>query len=663
MRVLARPESHIRRGQTSHAWHGPLATGTLRAEMLMPSGIPSAFSLSRQFGIALCVVLVLSGSALVLQPLHETGATTSAHLSAMSALAGSATGGGTVWNPGTRGVSGGRIALGIAGTPERPIAQIPSGGGAEAAATAAVRSASWPPKPRLKDIAPILAHRNSAESAPARAQQGLGGAPALVEVRAGVHADLERIVFDWPDMVGHEVTQQGDRLVVAFDRPARIDLTGLLERLGPRVIDAWTEDGDSTTRVWMRVGRGVGFRSFSLAGDRVVIDLVDAQGPPVGAPRRPESPSDEAIGELHEQLRRRDAQIAGLLARVEQLERRGLLVESDLDMVAAGGSGGSGPPLGPSPPAPAASEEAEQHHSAKAAGAQAAPGQFEVEEKEIDRALERTLVQTGVLLLPYGKAEIEPSFSYARWKVDTPTFVNENGTVFVGEQEVRRNDFQTAQSLRFGLPFDTQLELSLPYRYVDESTVTKVGFGERREADSSGSGYGDLTVGVAKTLLRENGGWWPDVVGRVRWDTDTGKSLSGDVPTGGGFNELAGSLSVVKRQDPLAFVGGVSYETTFEKDDIQPGDALGFSVGTILAASPDTSLRLGLDQRFVNEASVSGHSIDGSDQTIGTLSIGVASILGHGVLLNGAVDIGLTDDAPDYAVRASLPVQFDLPIY
>jgi hypothetical protein len=32
-------------------------------------------------------------------------------------------------------------------------------------------------------------------------------------------------------------------------------------------------------------------------------------------------------------------------------------------------------------------------------------------------------------------------------------------------------------------------------------------------------------------------------------------------------------------------------------------------------------------------------------------------------LLNGAVDIGLTDDAPDYAVRASLPVQFDLPIY
>jgi hypothetical protein len=65
----------------------------------------------------------------------------------------------------------------------------------------------------------------------------------------------------------------------------------------------------------------------------------------------------------------------------------------------------------------------------------------------------------------------------------------------------------------------------------------------------------------------------------------------------------------------------------------------------------------------VNETRFDGRSVDGSDQTIATLSIGAASILGPGVLLNGAVDIGLTDDAPDYAVRASLPVQFDLPIY
>jgi hypothetical protein len=658
------------------------------AEIAMPSGIASTLSLSRQCGVALGVVLAIAGSTLVLRPPYDTGATISGDANATAARATRANGEPSsdvereMW---TSNWLGDQIDPGRVGTTERPAAELPPYAGTETPATTAASGKAWPPKPQFKDIALILAHTYLAKRAPSRnppratqlmgiggqrtAQepvghaQEAGGAPAVIEVRASSHEDFERIVFDWPVSVVHEVTLRGDQLIVAFDRPARIELAGLLKRVGPRVTDARTEDGASTTRVWMRVGRQVRFRSFSLAGNRVVVDVLDAQPPQAGAPRPPELHAGDAIEELREELRRRDAQIAGLLARVEQLERRGLLSEPDLDLVAAGGSGASGSAPGSSPSASASPVEPEEHQSAEPAVAQAAPGEFEVEEEEIDRALERTLVQTGVLLLPYGKAEVDPSFSYTRWERDSPTFVTEDGTVFVGEQEVRRNEFQTAQSLRLGLPFDAQLEVGVPYRYVDESTVTKVGFGERRESDGSGSGYGDITVGVAKTLLRENGGWWPDIVGRVRWDSDTGKTISGKVPTGGGFNEVAGSLSVVKRQDPLAFVGGVSYETTFENNDIKPGDELGFSIGAVLAASPATSLRLGLDQSFVNETRVNGGSIDGSDQTIGTLSIGAASILGPGVLLNGAVDIGLTDDAPDYAVRASLPVQFDLPIY
>ena len=56
-----------------------------------------------------------------------------------------------------------------------------------------------------------------------------------------------------------------------------------------------------------------------------------------------------------------------------------------------------------------------------------APGQFEVDEEAIERALERTLVQEGVLLLPLGQAEIEPSFTYTRREFDVPTVVVQNG--------------------------------------------------------------------------------------------------------------------------------------------------------------------------------------------------------------------------------------------
>jgi hypothetical protein len=117
-----------------------------------------------------------------------------------------------------------------------------------------------------------------------------------------------------------------------------------------------------------------------------------------------------------------------------------------------------------------------------------------------------------------------------------------------------------------------------------------------------------------------------------------------------------------KRQDPLVFVGRLSYETTFENDGFDPGDEFGLGLGTVLAASPDTSLRFFLHQRYVNEYEVDGESVDGSDAVMATLSLGASSILGRGVLLDVEAGVGLTDDSPDYAVTVSLPVRFDLPI-
>jgi hypothetical protein len=386
------------------------------------------------------------------------------------------------------------------------------------------------------------------------------------------------------------------------------------------------------------------------------------------------TPQGDSIEALRHELRARDSVIANLLQRVEQLERRIVLTAAQLDQAVAGAApprpgigfepeapAGGAPEPAPEPEAPSTEQVAAASEEQPAPAA--APGQFEVDPDAVDRALERTLVETGVLLLPLGQAQMEPSFSYTRDVIDTPTFVTENGTTFVGEQQVRRNEFTSGQNLRVGLPFDAQAEISVPYRYVDQSTVTKVGFGERNKSSGSGYGFGDISVGLAKTLLRENGGWWPDLVGRVRWDTDTGKSSDGDVPLGGGFNEIAGSLSAVKRQDPLAFVAGVSYERAFEHNNVRPGDELGFSVGTVLAASPETSLSLSFSQNFSNEVEVDGRGVDGSDGVDGVLSIGAASILGRGLFVNTSVDIGVTDDAPDYAIRASVPIRFNLPVY
>jgi hypothetical protein len=289
-----------------------------------------------------------------------------------------------------------------------------------------------------------------------------------------------------------------------------------------------------------------------------------------------------------------------------------------------------------------------------------APGQVEVDEEAVERALDFTLVQQGALLLPVGTAEFTPSFTYTRRTTDFPVFLGPAGNQVIAEQEVRRNEFEFAAGLLLGLPFDSQLELGLPYNLVDQSAADQVLGTEVEESSETGHGLGDFSVGLAKTVLRERN-WWPDVVLRVNWDTGTGERADNDVALDGGFQELAGSISLVKRQDPLVFVGGAFYEAAFEEDDIDPGDTLGFSIGTFLAASPNTSLRVVLNQNFIDEFKVDGESINGSDQVQSILTFGASAILGRDVLLDGAVGVGLTDDSPDYSVSISLPIRFSTP--
>ncbi|MGZ8995762.1 MAG: transporter, partial [Rhodospirillales bacterium] len=200
-----------------------------------------------------------------------------------------------------------------------------------------------------------------------------------------------------------------------------------------------------------------------------------------------------------------------------------------------------------------------------------------------------------------------------------------------------------------------QFELGVPYVYEDQSQVFP-----GREESTSASGFGDVTVGFAKELLRERG-WRPDLLARVTWGTDTGQEKD-DIILGSGFHSITASLTALKRQDPLAFFATGFYRTSFEKDDKEPGDEFGFSLGTVLAASPDTSLFFSLEQIFANEDKSGDPSFAGSDEVSSALVVGASSVLGRGVLLSVNAGIGLTDDAPDYFVRVSLPIRFNLPI-
>ena len=499
-----------------------------------------------------------------------------------------------------------------------------------------------------------------------------------VAIRHGRHPTFERFVFDWPEAVDFTVERLNGETVIRFARPARFMPEASLPAERLRVVEP--------TAVEV-TGEAVSVRSFSLADHRVVVDFYSeapearsgapmpagmaaadaaqengAAAPAGGTTAAPaataalDAESAVPLGLLQSELYRRDLMIASLLARLEAVER--------------GGPGSRGAAL---PPPPTMLDGVRESAAGNGVAGPRAPGTGMAERAqgsaaggdpdEVERALERTLTRAGVLLLRPGQIELEPALSYTRRKTSSPVFVSagDAGVIFIGEDTVERDEVRASLDVKFGLPFDSQFEVSLPYNYVDQSAKTMVGGTVGAAADGSGQALGNPRLALAKTLTRE-AGWRPDIVARGYWDTDFGTANDNGVPLTGNFNEVGFSVSAVKRQDPLAFVGGVGYATVFENNNIEPGDTWSFSAAAVLAASPATSLRLGFTQQFSGEVEVDGDKLDGSDSTSGVLTIGASAVIGRRALIDVALDVGLNDDAPDYAVRLAVPIRFDLPL-
>jgi hypothetical protein len=381
-----------------------------------------------------------------------------------------------------------------------------------------------------------------------------------------------------------------------------------------------------------------------------------------------------SVDQLMIKLQERDQVIADLQRRVQQLEQRvgeAPVSESTkaAQLPAAPDKVVAGQPARQAP----ANEAARDTPPVAAAQGKTGAGSFVVDEEAAERALERTLVQTGALLLPFGLAEIQPYVTYTHFNNEQPVLLRDaaGNITAVADTQTRRNDIETGFFSRVGLPFGAQVELGIPARIISASNVVGI---VNRETENTTYMLGDIRVGLAKTLLRESD-WLPDIVGRITWDTDTGKqqtlsntSLGGlagavsGVGTIPSFNELNFSATALKRQDPLAFTSTFGYRKTFAKDGIEPGDVYSLALGATLAASPQTSLSVGIQQNFIGNTRIFNNSIPGSDTNISVFTFGASSIIGARLFFSTVAGIGLTKHAPDYFISVAIPLRFEVPI-
>lgn len=258
------------------------------------------------------------------------------------------------------------------------------------------------------------------------------------------------------------------------------------------------------------------------------------------------------------------------------------------------------------------------------------------DDDELARALESSLVRQGGGVLRPGTWELEPELSY---------FYDEPG----GNR--RRDHFGLALTGRIGLPGAMQAELRLPYVLSDHWS----GVG-------NSSGVGDIRISLTKELIAGTERS-PSLLVFAQWRTSTG-DINSNPPTGFGQQAIQVGLSTVKRQDPVVLFGSLFYTANVGDAHLRSGarldagDVFGGRLGAYLAATPDTSLYVGVAFNSNDEDSFNGRQIDASSHLSSVVELGTTTVIGRGRFLNVTAGFGATSAAPKFLLTVSLPFRF-----
>lgn len=342
----------------------------------------------------------------------------------------------------------------------------------------------------------------------------------------------------------------------------------------------------------------------------------------------------------------RDRLIHQLMRRIERLEQM-------LAAMSPAQTGQAAARAAPSVQVPAAAAS-----TSAAAGLSDTGAAAQAQLDDASRALERTLVREGGLVLPQAAFEVEPRLSHEHRSLGEARLVTGSGGVELARASLRRDFSEISLGLRMGLPADWQLELFLPYAASRQHTAIAGILDDHRER----SGWANPEIGISKQWWRDDGSR-PALLGTLRYRhaADTG-NFSSAVPVASSFSLLQAGITLVKRHDPLVFFATLNHGAQFSRRLggvlVDPGNPSSIKLGSLLALSPDTSLRLAFELTRAPEIRANHAKLVGTDQTVALFSAGYSFVLSPRALLGMELGIGLTRDAPDFRLTTWLPIRF-----
>lgn len=292
----------------------------------------------------------------------------------------------------------------------------------------------------------------------------------------------------------------------------------------------------------------------------------------------------------------------------------------------------------------------------------------------------------AVLTRP-GKLMVDLSAEYTRSSANRLVFrgIEIVPGVQIGVIEANEADRDTGVATiaaKYGLT--SRMEVEVRGSYVKRNdTITTVQ--QRDEAvtrtiDLSGDGIGDVEAAVRYQI---NGGerGRPIVIAGLRVKSDTGEGpfdiprdefgVASRLATGSGFWGVEPSLSFIYPSDPAVIFGSLSYFAHLPRDinktegdirigEVDPGDAIGMSIGFGFSLNPKFSFSLGYKHSYIRPTtSELNDLVEESDSLqVGALQFGMSYLLTDRFSLNGNFEFGVTEDAPDMRFVLRLPIVF-----
>lgn len=273
---------------------------------------------------------------------------------------------------------------------------------------------------------------------------------------------------------------------------------------------------------------------------------------------------------------------------------------------------------------------------------QPANGEEPIGEAPEERTAEDVFLRGQKVLLAPGDVTVDVGQFFSQ--VDNQQLVSVGGGV--GLATVDQETFTTFVLGRVGVFDETELFASTTYR----NQSSDVFLGSAKLAESDRSEFGDVRLGIRRTLLKEGPGY-PDIIA----------TIDGRIPTGDTSWGVGGGLALVKSIDPVVLFANANYRHTFSRDfsdlsRLEPEDRFDVSMGYALALNDTLTISTSVSGVFSGATSFDNATLRQQDSY--SLSLGLTSWLAKGLYIEPSVSFGLSGPSDSVSFGVTVPYSF-----